>query len=359
MIIALANTTYNYYSSKNIQVLDNLSTQNNQISTIALDKSKALSEVLGYGVDEQGFFTSDFNEAANLPKDYKIYAKNIKSINESLTTTQIFSQKLYRFIDWAKELGIFYKNNLQNFDTNFGQSFNEEQFKNIMGDEVDFHQIKENTSFNANTQENSIDKGSLLLSAFALKNNFLKLNEAQTTLYAKIQGFDANISQNDMNELNKFMQEYHLKDPNNIAQSPFKNIIPDAFISIDKERSKLQNFVLYANDFKLGDKIINEAKSLKDEFDALMSMDLNLQDFKEKYLDFKQRHDEFVKEYEKAMGDKMMPLNIDFKNPEKNANSTPIQAKNNTAIYNFKLTQNQQISNMFSMLFHHKVNIKV
>lgn len=37
-------------------------------------------------------------------------------------------------------------------------------------------------------------------------------------------------------------------------------------------------------------------------------MDLNLQDFQEKYLNFKQKHDEFVKEYEKVMGDKMMPV---------------------------------------------------
>lgn len=89
-------------------------------------------------------------------------------------------------------------------------------------------------------------------------------------------------------------------------------------------------------------------------------MDLNLQDFQEKYLNFKQKHDEFVKEYEKAMSDKMMPVMIDVK-ILKNSNSTLIQAKNSTQIYkdkmafnNFKLTQNQQILNVFSMLFSSK-----
>lgn len=63
------------------------------------------------------------------------------------------------------------------------------------------------------------------------------------------------------------------------------------------------------------------------------------------------------------MGDKMMPVMIDVK-ILKNSNFTPIQAKNSTQIYkdkmafnNFKLTQNQQILNVFSMLFHQKINM--
>lgn len=59
----------------------------------------------------------------------------------------------------------------------------------------------------------------------------------------------------------------------------------------------------------------------------------------------------------------MMPVMIDVK-ILKNSNSTPIQAKNSTQIYkdkmafnNFKLTQNQQILNVFSMLFHQKINM--
>ncbi|EHF7946652.1 hypothetical protein J3020_001771, partial [Campylobacter coli] len=51
----------------------------NETSNLVSDKSGAVNKVLGYGVDENGFFTSDFNEAAGLPKDYKIYAKSAES----------------------------------------------------------------------------------------------------------------------------------------------------------------------------------------------------------------------------------------------------------------------------------------
>ena len=51
------------------------STNSTQNSNFAKDKSQATSEILGYGVDNEGFFTSDFNEAVGLDKDYKIYAK--------------------------------------------------------------------------------------------------------------------------------------------------------------------------------------------------------------------------------------------------------------------------------------------
>ncbi|TLD80052.1 hypothetical protein LS70_009425, partial [Helicobacter sp. MIT 11-5569] len=38
----------------------------------AKDKQEAVKEILGYGVDSEGFFTSDFNEAAGIPKEVKI-----------------------------------------------------------------------------------------------------------------------------------------------------------------------------------------------------------------------------------------------------------------------------------------------
>ncbi|EAL5848684.1 hypothetical protein CYB93_08755, partial [Campylobacter coli] len=51
----------------------------NETSNLVSDKSRTVSKMLGYGVDKDGFFTSDFNEAAGLPKDYKIYAKDIEN----------------------------------------------------------------------------------------------------------------------------------------------------------------------------------------------------------------------------------------------------------------------------------------
>lgn len=52
-----SNTTSNTKSSNAIA-------NNNLVS----DKSQAVDKILGYGVDKEGFFTSDFNEAAGLPK---------------------------------------------------------------------------------------------------------------------------------------------------------------------------------------------------------------------------------------------------------------------------------------------------
>ncbi|EAK4512026.1 hypothetical protein C3783_10445, partial [Campylobacter coli] len=65
-------------------------------------------------------------------------------------------------------------------------------------------------------------------------------------------------------------------------------------------------FVSYSKMFHLGYDIIKKADEFYKEFDALISKDLSLNEFKTKYIDFKQRHDEFVKEYEMAMGDKML-----------------------------------------------------
>ncbi|EGE9558279.1 hypothetical protein IBM52_000119, partial [Campylobacter coli] len=72
----------NSYSSYNYTNTFSNNTPNTKSSNVIAnnnlvsDKSQAVDKILGYGVDKEGFFTSDFNEAAGLPKDYKIYAKD-------------------------------------------------------------------------------------------------------------------------------------------------------------------------------------------------------------------------------------------------------------------------------------------
>ncbi|EDA4595069.1 hypothetical protein F9I44_08120, partial [Campylobacter coli] len=78
----------------------------NETSNLVSDKSGAVNKVLGYGVDENGFFTSDFNEAAGLPKDYKIYAKDIENFVNIQTKSLLSS---YINIDIAKSIGNAYK----------------------------------------------------------------------------------------------------------------------------------------------------------------------------------------------------------------------------------------------------------
>ncbi|WP_186306896.1 hypothetical protein, partial [Campylobacter coli] len=264
----------------------------NETSNLVSDKSQAVDKILGYGVDENGFFTSDFNEAAGIPKDYKIDANWIKNLDQILTTTNVSSKTLYNYVNWAKELGNFYKENLQSFDK-FGKNFNKEQISK----ELNIN-LKDDFTKNDVLQELFTNKG-------------LKMKEAKSTLYGKTYGFDGNIKQKDMNEFYAFMQKNQLKDPNKIERSSFKNIVSDTWMGIDRERSKLQTYVSYAVSFHLDNSLKQKAKDFENEFEELINKDLTLEEFKTKYLDFKQRHDEFVKEFETAMGDNLLvkPIN--------------------------------------------------
>ncbi|WP_171000319.1 Cj0814 family flagellar-dependent secreted protein [Campylobacter estrildidarum] len=102
------NTNLNNNINSNNNISNNTSL--NQIqqtnSNLVNDKSQAIDKILGYGVDEDGFFTSDFNEAAGIPKDYKIYAKGMEN----------FANEYYKRInntfinvDFAKTIGNAYK----------------------------------------------------------------------------------------------------------------------------------------------------------------------------------------------------------------------------------------------------------
>lgn len=55
---------------------------------------------------KRAFFTSDFNEVAGLPKDYKIYAKGAENLASYITNLNF---KSFTNIDIAKSLGNAYK----------------------------------------------------------------------------------------------------------------------------------------------------------------------------------------------------------------------------------------------------------
>ncbi|MFQ6342118.1 Cj0814 family flagellar-dependent secreted protein [Campylobacter sp. VTCC 70190] len=298
----------------------------NSILNSVNDKTQAVSKILGYGVDKDGFFTSDFNEAAGLPKDYKINANWIEDFNQILTTTKLSSKALYNYVDWAKELGNFYKENLQSFDK-LGENFNKE--------EID-------KEFNI-TLKDGFAKNDVLQELFTSKG--LKMKEAKSSLYGKTYGFDSNIKQKDMNEFYAFMQKNQLKDANKIEKSSFKNIMGDTWMGIDRERSKLQTYISYAVSFHLDGSLVQKAKDFENEFDELMSEDLSLDEFETKYMDFKQRHDEFVKEFETAMGDNLLVKPID-------ENFKPLQAESkNKETYKDNDTRNELVKKILEAKF--------
>ncbi|WP_297194376.1 hypothetical protein [uncultured Campylobacter sp.] len=112
----------------------------------------------------------------------------------------------------------------------------------------------------------------------------------------------------------------------------------------------LDNFslALYAKSSQthnLGSDIINLAQSLRDEYVSLVNSNISLDEFKEKYLDFKQRHDGFVALYKEALNgakisiDKDNNGNLNIKiqkdlNDEKKA-FTPIQAESKSETFTY------------------------
>lgn len=92
----VANQHNNYYIS-------------NKINT----KSYAINntnEVLGYKVDKEGYFTSEFNKAANIPADIKIHSSTMQSLVDFWANENTSSMiKTFESIDIAKTVGNAYK----------------------------------------------------------------------------------------------------------------------------------------------------------------------------------------------------------------------------------------------------------
>ncbi|EAI6868214.1 hypothetical protein CIS00_00880, partial [Campylobacter coli] len=129
-------SNYNYTNNTSNTKSSNVIANNNLVS----DKSQAVDKILGYGVDKEGFFTSDFNEAAGLPKDYKIYAKDIENFVNIQTKSLLSS---YINIDIAKSIGNAYKV--------FSQLLNDELNNKINFTKEDLVKIPQGFEFNQNT----------------------------------------------------------------------------------------------------------------------------------------------------------------------------------------------------------------
>ena len=69
------NTNSSQNSNTNIDLSVSISTN----KFLVTDKSQAVGTSLGYGIDKDGYYTSDFNEAAGIPNDYKIHSSTMES----------------------------------------------------------------------------------------------------------------------------------------------------------------------------------------------------------------------------------------------------------------------------------------
>ncbi|EAM0335498.1 hypothetical protein D2A59_03205 [Campylobacter coli] len=289
----------------------------NETSNLVSDKSRTVSKMLGYGVDKDGFFTSDFNEKAGIPKDYKIYADGLNNFVNNFIKRQPF----YSQIDIAKTIGDAY-NSFSSFvkDKGLGESFQEQDLKNLsQKDGVNYWQeLQSNNAFiwkladkniadlgsnKYQIHDNKISKGGALIAFFI---NNLSTIKGQTTLLGKLAGLNSDTDNNEIKEFLSFMNKNPLKY--SYEQDGWGNPMGDSL--------SIWNYINRAKN--LGDdKLIKTIENLGDEYNKLINSNMSLEEFKTKYLDFKQRHDEFVKsleETEKAKG-------VDYSNPLKNTNN--------------------------------------
>ncbi|HEF6790893.1 TPA: hypothetical protein SA960_000508 [Campylobacter jejuni] len=348
-------SNYNYTNNTSNTKSSNAIANNNLVS----DKSQAVDKILGYGVDKEGFFTSDFNEAAGLPKDYKIYADGLNNFVNNFIKRQPF----YSQIDIAKTIGNAY-NSFSSFvkDKGLGESFQEQDLKNLsQKDGVNYWQelqsdnafiwkladenIADLGSNKYQIHDNKISKGGALIAFFI---NNLSTIKGQTTLLGKLAGLNSDTDNNEIKEFLSFMNKNPLKY--SYEQDGWGNPMGDS-LSIWNYINKAEN---------LGDdKLIKTIKNLGDEYNKLINSNMSLEEFKTKYLDFKQRHDEFVKsleEAEKAKG-------VDYSNPLKNTNNKetseegkekpfkPIQAESKSETYKDDNIRNELVKKLLEDKF--------
>ncbi|ECO6130086.1 Cj0814 family flagellar-dependent secreted protein [Campylobacter coli] len=387
-----ANTFSNTPNTKSSNVI-------NKTSNLVSDKSQVVNKVLGYGVDKDGFFTSDFNEKAGIPKDYKIYAKDMQSFVEWETGDRYF-YATHTSIDIAKTIGNAYKVLSQIMPTTSNASLSEEELTNIPYafvldknlnvtktftkdeyEKIDLTQDRINLTFNTFSnvgfdkisidnifshsngdvrlnknayinKDGSVDKGGVLM---ALLNSQLYgatslLLEGDTRLFGKITT-DKNISNDEREAFQNFM------NTNKIQSAFLSSSNPNEWNPFE-ERLSMKLFIRRSDN--IGNTELSRlAMDLDKEYQEMINSNMSLEEFKTKYLDFKQRHDEFVKsleEAEKAKG-------IDYNNPTKNTNNKetseedkkkpfkPIQAQSSSETYKDDNKMNELLKKLLENKF--------
>ena len=81
--------------------------QNIKVST-KVSTNQTSSEVLGYKVDKDGYFTDEFNKQAGIPSDYKIHSSTLESLVR-IETQPDYMQRTFDSIDILKTVNNAYK----------------------------------------------------------------------------------------------------------------------------------------------------------------------------------------------------------------------------------------------------------
>ena len=103
-------TNLNPNIKNNINSSLNSNTSNSNVKNLqdTQDHTKTSNKVLGYDVDSEGYFTSDFNKAAGIPEDIKIHSGTMESLVK-IFTSEKDPFRAFENIDIAKTVGNAYK----------------------------------------------------------------------------------------------------------------------------------------------------------------------------------------------------------------------------------------------------------
>ena len=393
MLNAISNNLNSYSPNlydKNIRNLNldtTLPLNANLDQTLVKDKSEAVSEILGYGVDNEGYFTSDFNEAAGLPKDFKIYAEDALAFKKEEELNKAdYLLSFYKELDFAKSIGNAYKvfsqliqnkenflnEDLKNFtyaysvdkNLNIIKTYSKDEyislvdknstdgvylsFSTVEMNPLKFNDINEDSIFNKlmakldknvyKDKEGNISKGGLL-TAFMNSNSFYLYAEGKSNIQGKFFGYDENISKKEIKDFANFMQANKLQSISSLNEA----WTWDGHFMVDD--FSLALYIKSSQTYNLGSDVVNLAQSLRDEYKDLVNSNISLDEFKEKYLDFKQRHDAFVALYKEAMNgaeisidkDNNGNLNIKIQKnlDDENKPFTPIQAESKSQTFTY------------------------
>lgn len=304
----VANQHNNYYISNKIN------TKNSTINNT--------NEVLGYKVDKEGYFTAEFNNAANIPEDIKIHSSTMQSLVDFWANKNTSSMiKTFESIDIAKTVGNAYKILSQLIDKDTLDSkanFTLDEIKNLpQGYEFNRQSLKidkiinkdyENLSLSFDYQNNndiktsplffsvddifnnnnkkdgyasffdttadkytntdgSITKGGLLV---AIINANMYTIEGETTRWGKITGFDKSMS---LQEVRSAWNDGNVLkfDPNNPVIVQGAGIVDkDANRSKDSEYKYTDPLTQMFEDMQKAHKELLERLEAKRKEDALI-----------------------------------------------------------------------------------------
>ena len=261
------NTNLNQNAILNSQISHSNSNPNSSIilnssSNFAQDKSNAVREVLGYGVDKDGYFTSDLNEVAGISKSFKIHAKQIKSFYDTYTSTM----PTHNSIDIAKTLNNAYKAFERDMGANLQQNYSADEFTKLsatnkrLSDKLNsinaLQKALDESSASAEkmswgtffelskyTQNERVDKTALF--ALYINSDFI---EGEVNMYGKIMGLDKTMSKAQVQELQNFINDNKLLGLFGVGAGAFgfESVMRASDLSIDEFKEKWLEYIAKA-----------------------------------------------------------------------------------------------------------------